>query len=75
MAKTLYIDGCIKDYQFVSTEPIAIGLMCLQQMPDECKDGFPAKVIDWAWKNLVNHNEGAFFNERGLQMKVIIDEN
>ena len=73
MAKTLYIDGCVKDYQFVSTEPIAIGLAVLERIP-ECETGFPAKVVDWAWKSLVNKNENAVFDESGVQMRLLATE-
>ena len=48
---------------------------CGKRIPNSRKSGFSAKVIDWAWKNLVSQNTtGNTFNENGVFMKIVDDE-
>lgn len=70
-----YIDGQINDFKFTSDEPFAIGIECSKRIPNSRESGFSAKIIDWAWKNLVGKNTiGNTFDENGVFMVIVEDE-
>ena len=65
------IKGCIGDYRFVSSEPLAIGLACSERISDSDQSGFSAKVINWSWQNLVAENSlGNVFDENGVRLEI-----
>ena len=69
-----YIDGQINDFRFTSDEPFSIGIECSERIPNSRESGFSAKIIDWAWKNLVGKNTiGNTFDENGVFMVVVED--
>ena len=75
MSKYKYIIGKIGDFAFKSDEAFAIGVECSKRIHNSRESGFSAKVIDWAWKNLVSENTaGNTFNENGVFMKIVDDK-
>lgn len=75
MSKYKYIIGKIGDFTFKSDEPLAIGMECSKRIQNSRESGFSAKVINWAWDNLVSENTtGNTFNENSVFMKIVDDK-
>lgn len=70
----IYIKGKIGDFDFTSTEPLAIAIECGDRIPNAKKSGLTAKVSNWAWRQLCNNTVGAEFNEGGVYMILVDDE-